>query len=203
MSEVALCAECDGRLPAGYRIVRGQTPLCSPKCRRLSHRKSYKKWYDNNRESEAERRLVNKSSSPDYFKDHYAKNSAKRKEQSRSWYAANKARARQKQREYVAENPDVIRRCSFKASHKRRSIAKKVFVEHVDPHVVFDRDAGQCGICKKPVQRDSPWEIDHVIPISKGGAHAYANVQLAHQSCNRAKRDRVPVGQPTLFQVVV
>ncbi len=122
---------------------------------------------------------------------------------SRAWYAANKERAQRQQRVYSAEHPDVIKRCSFKAAHQRRAIEKNVFVEHVDRDVVFERDKGICGICKQRVERDSPWEIDHMIPISKGGAHAYANVQLSHQACNRAKRDTLPSGQPNLFQVAV
>ena len=78
----------------------------------------------------------------------------------------------------------------------------KVFVEHVDPKVVFARDKGMCGICKSSVAPDSKWEVDHVIPISKGGAHSYDNVQLSHRKCNRAKWASLPKGQPTLFQVV-
>jgi len=31
--------------------------------------------------------------------------------------------------------------------------------------------------------------IDHVIPLSKGGTHEPANVQLAHYYCNSIKAD--------------
>lgn len=33
--------------------------------------------------------------------------------------------------------------------------------------------------------------IDHIIPISHGGLHIWANVQLAHRDCNSTKRDRL------------
>jgi 5-methylcytosine-specific restriction endonuclease McrA len=66
-----------------------------------------------------------------------------------------------------------------------------VFVDDVDPRVVFERDKGVCGICLTPVDPASKWEIDHIVPISKGGPHAYANVQLSHRRCNRSKSARL------------
>jgi 5-methylcytosine-specific restriction endonuclease McrA len=70
------------------------------------------------------------------------------------------------------------------------------FVEDVDPRIVFTRDKGICGICRSPVEPDSKWEVDHVMPISRGGAHSYANVQLTHRRCNRQKHASVSDGQP-------
>jgi hypothetical protein len=33
-------------------------------------------------------------------------------------------------------------------------------------------------------------ELDHVVPLSRGGAHAKENVRLAHRKCNNLKGDR-------------
>lgn len=33
--------------------------------------------------------------------------------------------------------------------------------------------------------------IDHVIPLSRGGAHAMGNVQSAHLRCNSSKGDKL------------
>jgi 5-methylcytosine-specific restriction endonuclease McrA len=55
------------------------------------------------------------------------------------------------------------------------------------------RDQDTCRICGEPVDfsRRAPdpraATIDHVIVLSKGGAHSYANTQLAHLQCNMAK----------------
>ena len=55
-----------------------------------------------------------------------------------------------------------------------------------------------CGICGRPVDFDKkfpdPWSatIDHIIPVSKGGAPAsLENMQLAHSFCNRQKSTRL------------
>ena len=55
-----------------------------------------------------------------------------------------------------------------------------------------------CGICGRPVDFDKkfpdPWSatIDHIIPVSKGGAPAsLENMQLAHFFCNRQKSTKL------------
>lgn len=32
-------------------------------------------------------------------------------------------------------------------------------------------------------------ELDHIIPLSRGGSHTYKNTQLSCRSCNQLKRD--------------
>ncbi len=188
--------------------LRGRGPgFCSQECKAEYRKRYVNEWVKANtdrvREKMARRSKAFNDRNPDYFKKHYAKNQERRKQQSRAWYAANKARANKLQKAYNAAHPELIRALGRKSQSTRRAILERVFVEQIDPHVVFERDGGMCGICKQRVERDSPWEIDHMIPISRGGAHAYANVQLSHQSCNRAKRDTLPSGQPNLFQVAV
>jgi 5-methylcytosine-specific restriction endonuclease McrA len=63
-----------------------------------------------------------------------------------------------------------------------------LFVEAVDPQVVFERDEGICGICGEAVDHEK-YHIDHIVALARGGEHSYKNVQLAHPSCNCAKRD--------------
>lgn len=116
------------------------------------------------------------------------RNREKLARKSREWYHANSEYALERQKAYVATRPIELRRqLGRKSRSKRRAIELQVFVEVVDARVVFERDKGQCGICGEPVDPMSRWEVDHIVPISKGGAHAYANVQLAHRQCNRAK----------------
>ncbi|MGH9076061.1 MAG: HNH endonuclease [Acidimicrobiales bacterium] len=51
---------------------------------------------------------------------------------------------------------------------------------------VFARDGHRCQYCG-----DSAESIDHVIPKSKGGVHAWDNVVAACRPCNTRKRDRL------------
>ena len=55
-----------------------------------------------------------------------------------------------------------------------------------------------CGICGMPVDFNYKYPhplspcIDHIIPVSKGGHPSdLDNLQLAHWTCNRPKRDKL------------
>ena len=74
---------------------------------------------------------------------------------------------------------------------RRRAQKLRLPSEHVDFTFVLCRDAGICGICQYPVD-PTDWHLDHVIPLSKGGHHTYANVQVAHPDCNQHKHGRLP-----------
>lgn len=69
-----------------------------------------------------------------------------------------------------------------------------------DPVMLADivaRDNAMCGICSEPVDLAIAWpdplskSIDHIVPVSRGGAHDPSNCQLAHLRCNISKGDRV------------
>jgi 5-methylcytosine-specific restriction endonuclease McrA len=46
------------------------------------------------------------------------------------------------------------------------------------------KQGGRCAICGGSMVE---WEVDHVIPLARGGRHEESNVQLAHPKCNRRK----------------
>lgn len=68
----------------------------------------------------------------------------------------------------------------------RRAAIRGALVEPVDPGAVYDRAAGICGICGELVA-PTDFQVDHVIPLARGGEHSYANVQAAHAMCNLRK----------------
>jgi len=114
---------------------------------------------------------------PNYEKDYAEIHSVERTERSRQWRLANVESARKLFRE---------------AAGRRRARKLDQFVEDIDPQVIWDRDQGICGICKDPADHDR-FDIDHIMPLSKGGEHSYVNAQLAHPSCNYRKGDKVMV----------
>ena len=52
---------------------------------------------------------------------------------------------------------------------------------------VWNRDGGKCVQCGL----SNGLEFDHIIPISKGGANTYRNLQLLCESCNRQKSNSI------------
>lgn len=103
-----------------------------------------------------------------------------------------------KRRLYCAQ--ECMRRRVKRVSKVRRRAAERgVACEPVDPFTVFDRDGWVCQICGIETPRDrrgtcaadAP-ELDHIHPLSKGGAHTHANTQCACRSCNSMKSDALP-----------
>lgn len=88
---------------------------------------------------------------------------------------------------------------------KYKARLRAVRVEPVDPFKVFDRDGWRCQICHKPtprrlrgtIEHNAP-ELDHIVPLARGGEHSYRNTQCACRKCNGMKSDRV-YGQLRLF----
>lgn len=87
--------------------------------------------------------------------------------------------------------------------HRHRARAHGVSYTPIRRLEVFNRDKWRCQLCGK--RCDKTWtpgnpnapELDHIIPLSKGGDHAWHNVQCACSECNGRKGDR-PMGQRRL-----
>ena len=55
---------------------------------------------------------------------------------------------------------------------------------------LFTEQAGICALCGESMNPDKT-DIDHIIPVSKGGSNDIANLQLACASCNRSKGNKI------------
>jgi len=63
---------------------------------------------------------------------------------------------------------------------------------------IFDRTGGECACCEKQLSYSNygqfghrgAWEVDHRVPVSKGGSNNLRNLQAMCIDCNRAKLDQ-------------
>lgn len=80
------------------------------------------------------------------------------------------------------------RRKKLKSARERGEFDVSVTLENV-----YEKFGGNCVCCGKPLKfGDSPLAedyptIDHIKPLSKGGAHLWNNVQLMCRACNMSK----------------
>ncbi len=97
-----------------------------------------------------------------------------------AWVAGDKA-------EYIYYDGIKLTRprAPFKGEHisgaKRQPIPQDV------KDKVWNRDEGKCTQCGS----NENLEFDHIIPVSKGGANTYRNIQLLCEVCNREKSDNI------------
>jgi 5-methylcytosine-specific restriction endonuclease McrA len=94
----------------------------------------------------------------------------------------------------------TVRRQSTKRTHRlaRKAMERAATVENVNPMLVFDRDSWRCRLCgiptpqaKRGTYEPNAPELDHVVPLAKGGEHSYRNTQCACRRCNALKSDRL------------
>lgn len=191
------CKQCGGVVTQKAPQKHGRQPeLCSEQCKKI-YRKAYlSKWGAENKTKIREYRARIREQVHAWDRDFYQKHKERRKKLRTEYYKENRDRQLATAKLYAVNNPDRIRALGRKSANQRRARVMNAFVEVVDPAVVFRRDKGICGICRQPVATNSLWEVDHVRPLSKGGEHSYANVQLSHRRCNRVKRDKVPEDKP-------
>jgi len=87
------------------------------------------------------------------------------------------------------------RRCS-KLANKRTTGEVNEFV--------YEYQGGRCRICGRKTRRDFHYNhplypnVDHIIPLGKGGSDELENMQLLCRECNLKKRDTLPKLMPLL-----
>lgn len=55
---------------------------------------------------------------------------------------------------------------------------------------ILQRDGFRCQICGASAAQGAKLEVDHIIPISKGGLTVPQNLRTLCENCNRGKRDK-------------
>jgi 5-methylcytosine-specific restriction endonuclease McrA len=87
-----------------------------------------------------------------------------------------------------------IAKAHKKAYKTKRRAKESATIHNVKPTHVFERDKWRCQLCggKAPkalrgTNEDSAPTIDHIISLTEGGDHTYANLQCACRKCNMLK----------------
>ena len=126
----------------------------------------------------------------EYRRHYYQRNKAKYKERGRKFQVANPEKCRQYVRDYYYRNQEKIQSKMCAKYHERQARKKgQRYDRGITREALMSRDKYICGICEgKVVWGDE--SVDHIIPVSKNGRHVWANVQLAHLTCNISKGDR-------------
>lgn len=179
MLSSALCEKC-GQEPR-YIYPNGRVFSLGRNCKNSINREGYAKNLLEQRERSRVKSIT------------YRKNHAEELSRSSREYYAKHRNIPEFMRKNVLNNLRWVSRnkqksLSIKADYRARK--RNAFVESIDRSIVFEVNMGLCGICGEFVD-PSDFAVDHIIPLSRGGLHAYNNVQLTHVSCNLEKGSRI------------
>lgn len=78
--------------------------------------------------------------------------------------------------------------------HTFKHRPKTRFVSTARRMAIYNRDNGTCYICHKPVASND-FELDHLVPVSRGGDSSEGNVAVTCRYCNRSRGCRIGIDQ--------
>lgn len=77
--------------------------------------------------------------------------------------------------------------------HKKYSIQKRqAKLSEVEKAEILKQQANRCAISGAPLFVGDEIEVDHNVPLSKGGADSVENLQITHKDSNRSKGSKLP-----------
>lgn len=106
-----------------------------------------------------------------------------------AYYRANREQALKVSAEWALANPEKRRQIArdharrFRRAHPERARARK---DRTDFDAILAEHGLVCHICGDPID-PADLHFDHVIPLSRGGAHDRTNIRPAHSRCNLRK----------------
>ena len=118
-----------------------------------------------------------------YRKTRYAEKFAS----NQAYHQRNAERNKERVRQWRLANPEKHREQGMRRNARKRNVT----VEPVDYQDIWRKSGGKCGICGDLIMVYDQVHFDHIVPLAKGGAHAMANIQVAHAMCNIKKGARV------------
>lgn len=153
----------------------------------------------------ADKELLNKKANERYHKKMATDPEYRQRKvaEAMKYHWANREKVLSYKKAYREQNQDKIvaymvqwelnnRDKRYAITAKRKFQIAATSVEPIDRNLVWERDQGICGICKEFVK--GKWQMDHIIPLSLGGAHLYSNVQVSHPRCNILKSNKIITG---------
>lgn len=157
---------------------------------RESHREVMRdrtrRWYQQNKEREQIKARGRYGRNLPYYRKWYQQNRDRLLGLSAARYERDRARIADRARSHYQANKVAYR----KYYTKRRAIKRAATIGKVDYPAIWERDQGMCYLCGQSVDR-ADLQFDHVIPLSKGGAHSMENIRVTHEICNKRKAARL------------
>lgn len=170
-----------------------------------------RQWHKNNPERAKENRRRWREANPEKVAAARERQAAcpKAKERAARWYAENREQRcasmkayREANREkidathkvWVEANRDRVRELFRMARQRRRARMRGSNGSHTSADLVeiLAAQKGRCAYCRVDLRKVKK-QVDHIIPLARGGSNARANIQYLCASCNQAKNAADPI----------
>lgn len=167
-----------GRLRYWTKKFPERGPVCIAAASQRLYRDTV--WRETQKEKRREYRQINKEKIRRSNLEYQRENRDKTRRWVRESYARNKKKSRARGKIYYEKNKDTIRAKQANGRSKTKGGGNLQIMK-----VLYDasRRITKCTGIK--------FEIDHIIPVSKGGPHHHRNLQILPGTINRRKFTRI------------
>lgn len=168
MNNYRTCAWCNQvQLEEDFTFSNKALGIKKHYCRFCDKSRQNKYYYSHQNELLEKKRAKYREDKPKYLEStaRYRKNNAEKIKKSMA--------------EWATKNPAIVR----KNSKKRKAITRGALAKKITPREIKRLLEQPCFYCKETTDI----QIDHVVPISRGGLHSIGNLLPACKSCNSSK----------------
>lgn len=185
----AYSAEYRAKNPGKVKAARRAYYVKNADLEKAKSRTNYRENHDYHIEVMRLWRERNRQKHRELAKANYHAKAEERRAAQRAYRASNVEWHRARTSEWCKANPDKVRIIA----NRRRARIAKVAYHPIIPRDVFDRDGWRCYICGievfdlKSKTALNKAELEHVIPLSRGGEHTMENLKCSCRRCNALK----------------
>jgi 5-methylcytosine-specific restriction endonuclease McrA len=123
--------------------------------------------------------LKNKAALLAYKKTYYEENKPMLLDKQSSYRKSNPEKVKEQFDAWRANSPEVVKA----NSKKRKARMRGAGIKKITPKEIKNLLAQKCFYC----QQNDATQIDHVVPVARGGTHSIGNLLPACTSCNSSK----------------
>ncbi len=116
-------------------------------------------------------------------------NRAKHSAVSLKWVHENLDRVKEHRRRTRAKYPEKM--AADRAKRRARLAAAAGTYDASDVAAIFALQKGKCAYCRKKL--GTAYDVDHIIPLSRGGTNERKNIQITCPKCNGSKGAKHPI----------
>lgn len=193
MAELKRCTKCKRELPATTEYFysdkskrHGVGTWCKV-CTNARNREQYAEDPDKYRERQRNTYAQNPDKIRERRRSYNEKHRSKKHEYDIKYYAKNSARKRELVRQYQIKHPVAVR--AYANARRAKKLAAEGRYTAEDVQRIYKAQKGKCYYCGAKVGRK--YEVDHVVPLSRGGTNWPDNLVIACPSCNSSKNNKL------------
>jgi 5-methylcytosine-specific restriction endonuclease McrA len=157
-------------------------------------RDAVRRWYARHRDSQNAKIRKDRAVNPEKYRakdrTRYLRRREKVRTSSRQYYLNNAERVKKRSRQYARNNPERRKAHEYKRRALKRKSGGVFTVEDIDR---IRKEQRNCCAYYRVCGTKNPTQIDHIIPLSRGGTNHASNIQLTCRACNMSKHAKHPI----------